>query len=173
MPFHPHFTRRPVYCIFFCPPLTNIHSSIRRRGPHSCMINLLLMQKACTAHRRCPRRNDATDSFWGQNNQNVHQSRRCERLEMRVEVFIFFLFFFPLRNIISLFIYWFLCRRAPGPRQAVHSFLPLQKASHGLRRERRRWISSARLLRSLQWSSLERPRHSSVNSSLAASWNLF
>lgn len=83
---HPCFTGRPVHCVF----PTNIHSSIRGRGPHSCMINLLLMQKACTAHRWCPRRNDATDSFWGQNNQNVHQRRRCERVEMRVWGWFFF-----------------------------------------------------------------------------------
>ena len=61
VPFPP-LTCRPIHCFFSS---ARIHLSIHRRGPHSCMINLLLMQKACTAQCWCPRRNDATDSFWG------------------------------------------------------------------------------------------------------------
>lgn len=61
MSFHPSFHSQANILHF---PI-HIHLSIHRRGPHSCMINLLLMQKACTAQRWCPLRNDATDSFWG------------------------------------------------------------------------------------------------------------
>lgn len=91
------------------------------------------MQKACTAHRRCPRRNDATDSFWGQNNQNVHQSRRCERLEMRVEAPPHP----PTPEILFFYLFTYFCA---DMRRAMSHFVFLQKESHCLRHKNKKYL---------------------------------